>query len=69
MISVRNDARFYSIRSGILSATEANDAINNAELSRLRKEFPDGLINLQMLSFMQNPKIIIDSYNTKCWIL
>ena len=32
------------------------------------EKFPHGLMNLQMPSFMQMPKIIIDSYNTKCWI-
>ena len=35
--SARNDARFDSVRSGILSATEANDVIDNPELSRPRK--------------------------------
>ena len=33
----RNDARFDSVWSGISSATEANDVINNPELSRPRK--------------------------------
>ena len=31
------------------------------------KKFSDGL-NLQMPSFMQRPKVIIDSFITKCWI-
>ena len=47
-----------------MNATDANDVSDEAELSRLRK-FPDGLINLQMPSFMHRPKIIIDSYTVK----
>ena len=32
------------------------------------EKFSDGLMNLQMPSFMQRPKVIIDSFITKCWI-
>ena len=35
--SARNDARFVSVWSEILSATEANDVIDDPELSRPRK--------------------------------
>ena len=35
--SARNDVRFDSVWSGISSDTEANDVINNPELSRPRK--------------------------------
>ena len=35
--SARNEGRFDSVWSGILSATEANDVINDSELSRPRK--------------------------------
>ena len=35
--SARNDARFDSVSSGILSATEANDIIDDPKLSRPRK--------------------------------
>ena len=37
IISARNDARSDSVWSGILSATEANDVIDDPEFSRLRK--------------------------------
>ena len=63
----RNDARFDSVWSGILSATEANDVINDPELSRPRKVLRR-LDESSNAFFHAEPKIIIDSYITKCWI-
>ena len=37
VIRARSDARFDSVWSGILSATEANDVIHDPKLSRPRK--------------------------------
>ena len=64
--SERNDARFDSAWSGILNDTVANDVVDDPEFQDHEK-FSDRLMNLQMPSFMQRPKIIIDSYITKCW--
>ena len=66
--SARNDARFDSAWSGILSATEAKAVIDEPELSRPRK-VSRRLDEPSNAFFMQKPKIIIiDSYITKCWI-